>query len=508
MKKVLFSTALLACSCLSVFAMQLMVESFSTCRFYWEKMSFSMPASSPEDILVINEIMYNNPGTDDYEFIELYNSGDLVIQLQGYRFTQGVTFTFPAYELEPGGYVVVAVDSAKFRQAFNVPALQWNSGQALNNSGETITLVKPDGSLVDMVAYDDDMLPWPSQADGFGPSLQLCDPGLDNNNGASWAVSTQPTGFFVSGIQILATPGAANNCAPPPPPSYPIYNIGTVTTNNPQGIPDSIGVTCQLQGVVYGNNLRSGGLQFTLIDEFNDGIHVFSGSQEFGYQVEEGNEVIVRGIIAQFNGLTQIQPDTVILVSQIQPLFPATVVVALNESTESQLVRIEQLSIVDPAQWINSGTGFNVEVTNGTATFQMRIDDNVNIFGTAPPSGPFNLTGIGGQFDSSIPYDEGYQILPRYLSDINLISNINDEHAANLVAVFPNPVRELLQIESGWSFTRLFLTDAMGRVVSDRYFEASTAYRFSVQGLPPGFYQLTIIGTEGKATKKIIIAAD
>ncbi len=93
------------------------------------------PAFNPEDILVINEIMYNNPGLDDYEFIELYNSGDLVIQLEGYRFTQGVTFTFPAYLLQPGAYVVVAVDSAKFRQAFNVEAFQWSSGQALNNSG-------------------------------------------------------------------------------------------------------------------------------------------------------------------------------------------------------------------------------------------------------------------------------------------------------------------------------------------------------------------------------------
>lgn len=477
----------------------------SPCSDKLENPDTGSAAFNPEDILVINEIMYNNPGTDDYEFIELYNSGDLVIQLEGYRFSQGVSFTFPAYLLQPGAYVVVAVDSAKFRQAFNIEAFQWNAGQALNNSGETITLVKPDGSLVDMVAYDDDMLPWPSQADGFGPSLQLCEPVSENNNGANWAPSSQPTGFFVSGIQILATPGTANNCAPPPPPSYPIYDIGVVTTNNAMGIPDSIGITCQLQGVVYGNNLRLGGLQFTLIDESNDGIHVFNGAQEFGYQVEEGNEVIVRGIIAQFNGLTQIQPDTVILVSQSQPLFPATVVTQLNEATESQLVQIENLTLVDPAQWINSGTGFNVEVTNGTHTFQMRIDDNVDIFGTSPPTGPFNLIGIGGQFDSSSPFDEGYQILPRYLSDINLINNLKEEDFSSSLTLSPNPASDMVWIESDRNFHTLVLTDAHGRQLQVQRFAPCKFFSLSVAGLPPGIYHLTLRGNSGVGVKPLII---
>ena len=505
MKRILTASILWALITLPTFAVNSMFEPVSKCRFSRDIKAASNLPLNPEDILVINEIMYNNPGTDDYEFIELYNSGDLVIQLEGYRFTQGVTFTFPAYTLQPGAYVVVAVDSAKFRQAFNIPAFQWNAGQALNNSGETITLVKPDNSIVDIVAYDDDMLPWPSQADGFGPSLQLCEPISDNNNGANWAPSSQTTGFFVSGIQILATPGAANNCAPPPPPSYPIYDIGTVTTNNAQGIPDSIGITCQLQGVVYGNNLRIGGLQFTLIDESNDGIHVFNGAQEFGYQVEEGNEVIVRGVIAQFNGLTQIQPDTVILVSQSQPLIPATVVTQLDETTESQLVRIENLTIVDPGQWINSGTGFNVTVTNGSATFQMRIDDNVDIFGTTPPSGPFNLTGIGGQFDASAPYDEGYQILPRYLSDINLINSIKEEDFSELVAISPNPATDLVWIHSEKEFHTLRLTDATGRLLRIFQFDPCKQYQFTMEYFPSGLYHLSLLGTNSIATEKLLI---
>jgi hypothetical protein len=46
--------------------------------------------------------------------------------------------------------------------------------------------------------------------------------------------------------------------------------------------------------------------------------------------------------------------------------------------------------------------------------------------------------GIGGQFDNSSPYTSGYQIQPRYLQDIILISSVNDVEVAN-VQVFPNP---------------------------------------------------------------------
>ncbi len=505
MKKIMFTFALILTTT-GAFARVQAWEATPRCKATWAApATFSSPAVTPENILVINEIMYNNPGNDDYEFIELYNSGDIVLQLQGYRFTQGVTFTFPAHILPPGGYVVVAIDSARFRQAFNVPVYQWDTGQALNNSGETITLMDAQGTVVDMVAYDDDMLPWPNAADGFGPSLQLCDPVTDNNDGSNWAASSNPTGVFVSGTQILATPGATNNCAPPPPPSYPPYSIGVVTTVNDIGIPDSIGITCQLQGVVYGYNLRNPGIQFTIIDENNDGIHVFNGTEDFGYQVEEGNEVIIQGTIAQFNGLTQIQPDTVILVSQSNPLFPATVITQLDESTESQLVRIDNLTIVNPAQWTNSGTGFNVEVSNGSTTFQMRIDDNVNIFGTPPPAGPFNLTGIGGQFDPSAPYTEGYQILPRYLSDINLISSSKDIAQTQGITLIPNPAKESVWVQSTAAFEAIRVLDANGRTVFFNWFSPRNQMQLETAAFVPGVYQITLLKGKETQTIKLVV---
>ncbi len=504
MKKIIL-TLLFSLVLCKVFATQIKWEETPVCRFRLEAFT-AAPIAAPESVLVITEIMYNNPGTDDYEFLEIYNAGNIGLQLEGYRLTTGVTFTFPAYLLPPDAYVVVAIDSARFRQAFNVPAFQWNAGQALNNTGELITLVNAGGMVMDTVRYSATAVPWPTAANGGGPSLQLCDPESDNSNGANWAASTAGTGFFVNGIEILATPGAPNNCQPPPPPNYPPYPIGLVTTVDADGVADSLNVRCQLQGTVYGINLRTMGLQFTIIDDENDGIGVFSAAAEFGYQVEEGNEVIIRGRIGQFNGLTQIAPDTVILVAQSNPLIPPVTVMQLGEDTESRLIRIEGLSIVNPAQWTNTGTGFNVDVSNGVTTFQMRIVSTSNIFGTAAPAGAFNLTGIGGQFDTSFPFTEGYQIFPRYLNDFEPISSTRrPAPAKNELILKPNPARGEVWVESDGLFDAVRVTDAKGRTVYFNWFSPVRQFQLDTSLLTAGAYQVTVISGKTARTARLMV---
>lgn len=499
MKKII-ALVIWALAALPVFAAQTNWEGAPTCRF--QANAAIENAVIPESSLVINEFMYNNPGTDDYEFIEIFNAGDMPIQMEGYRFTTGVTFTFPNYTLPVGGYVVIAIDSARFRTAFNVAAFQWNAGQALNNTGELITLVNAANMIMDTVRYSATAMPWPSSANGGGPSVQLCDPASDNSNGANWAASTAPTGFFINGIEVLATPGAANNCQPPTPVSYPPYAIGLVTTVNANGVTDSLNVRCQLQGTVYGINLRTTGLQFTMIDDQNDGIAVFSAASDFGYQVEESNEIIIRGRITQFNGLTQILPDTVILVAQSNPLIPPATVTQLDESTESQLVRIENLTLTDPAQWTNSGTAFNVDATNGATTFQIRIVSTSNIFGTPAPTGTFNLTGIGGQFDATAPYTEGYQIFPRYLSDINIISAVSSPvRVEKSVQLSPNPAVGSVQVKSETPFDAVRVTDAAGRTIYYNWFSPVMEMSLDTTHWKRGTYHVAVMS--GKTTRSV-----
>lgn len=203
------------------------------------------------------------------------------------------------------------------------------------------------------------------------------------------------------------------------------YPIGTINTVDGNGVADSTGLRCRVRGIVYGVNLRPAGLQFTVIDP-TGGIGVFSGGPLGGYVVTEGDSLGIIGTINQFNGLTQMNVDSIEFISAGNPLSAAMVVTQLGENTESQLVMFECMTLVDPGQWGNgTASGFNADITNGTDTIQLRVDADVNLFSAPAPTGSFDVIGIGGQFDSSNPYSSGYQLLPRYTADIMGIAPVS-----------------------------------------------------------------------------------
>jgi len=200
----------------------------------------------------------------------------------------------------------------------------------------------------------------------------------------------------------------------------PVFTIAEVTTTNTNGTAESLGTLCELTGTVYGVNLRPAddGLQFMMRDE-TGGIAVFSFQNISDYTVSEGDNIRVMGEIDQFKGLIQISPFQIEVLSQNNALKTPTLVTSLGEDTELDLIRMECVSIPDDADWPNVGGGFNITLDNGAV---MRIDDQVDIFGGERPNGTFNLIGIGWQDDTdgSTPYNDGYQILPRYVADIEL----------------------------------------------------------------------------------------
>lgn len=284
---------------------------------------------------------------------------------------------------------------------------------------------------------------------------------------------------------------------------FPAYDIATVRTVNADGVADSLNVVCQLQGVVHGVDLRGGaGVQFTIIDN-TGGIGVFSNTLDT-YTVTEGDEVIVRGAIAQFNGLTQITADEIVLLSGGNALQAPSIVTALNEGTESNLIRILNLSIVDPGQWLNTGPGFTVDVTNNVDTFALRIDNDVDIYGTPAPTGSFNLTGIGGQFDSSAPFTEGYQILPRYIEDIDLITSVKENPLAGKIKTLPNPTDGLVTVESEVELDEIVVSDGLGEVLL-RLSQPALRRQLDLSGLAAGIYQLTFRSGTDQYTTRIVV---
>jgi len=220
------------------------------------------------------------------------------------------------------------------------------------------------------------------------------------------------TGGAVTDVDTLTITIGASDAG------IPTYPIGDINNVDLVGVADSIGVECKIVGTVYGVNLRPGGLQFTMHDG-TGGIGVFNGTGDLGYTVQEGDEIRMIGSISQFSGLTQMNPDSIVFISAGNPLNDPIVITVQGESDESELVRLECVSLDDPSQWSPGGAGFNVDVSNANGSYVLRIDADVDLFNAPAPTGLFTVTGIGGQFDNSSPFDSGYQILPRYVADIN-----------------------------------------------------------------------------------------
>lgn len=290
-----------------------------------------------------------------------------------------------------------------------------------------------------------------------------------------------------------ATVSITINC----PISYPQYTIGEVSTVDGDGVVDSLDVTCELTGVIYGVNLRPpNGLQFTLIDASNadDGIGLFSFSENWGLTLEEGDEVTVRGAIGQFNGLAQMEPDTVWTNSSGNALHDAAVVTDMSEATESKLIKFENMTFVDVAtDWTGSGSGFDVRITDGTNEFNLRIDNDVDLYGMAAPTfNMFNVTGLGGQFDSSSPHLEGYQILPRYMEDLEEVTAVNNLEIGNKVAFSPNPVAETLNIKLDINIDRIQISNVLGQKVIN-ITSPQNSEELNVSRLASGIYVISFI---------------
>ena len=184
---------------------------------------------TPIEVL-INEIMYHpyhdqneysyEPEDMNEEYIELYNDGAEPVNLDGWRFIEGVEFAFPNVTIGVGQYLVVASSVNKFTAKYpGVSNVVGGWAGRLSNSGEDIELVDNRGVLIDRVEYADqgewavrELGPvdffhrgwvWSDGHDGEGKSLELINPAVSNEYGQNWAASGSSVG----------TPGVVNSAA-------------------------------------------------------------------------------------------------------------------------------------------------------------------------------------------------------------------------------------------------------------------------------------------------------
>jgi hypothetical protein len=157
--------------------------------------------------VVFNEIMANptpTVGLPAHEYIELYNTSDFPINLQGWTLQHGTTERqITEGMIPPKGYIVLTHPAAldALEEFGNVVAIPGLSTTALTNAGTLLVLYEKNGPMISWVRYSDTWYRDPSKADG-GWALEKIDPYNFCQGAENWKAGTDPRG---------GTPGTPNS---------------------------------------------------------------------------------------------------------------------------------------------------------------------------------------------------------------------------------------------------------------------------------------------------------
>lgn len=296
----------------------------------------------------------------------------------------------------------------------------------------------------------------------------------------------------------------------------PAYKIATVRGTNSGGLPDSLGTVCQLSGTVIGPNFNSAGLQFN-INDGTGGIAAFApgGVGNFGYTVTPGDSVVLIGEVSHYNGWGQMEfLDTVYAVGTGRNISPV-VVTELDETTESELITLEDVEILGVASSTGAGTSYDAQTSTGS-TFTIRLDTDVITAAQDPiaqnnASQLISVTGIGGQFKFDPPFTSDYQIAARMASDIVVDQGSNISIVDNAVTkLYPNPAQNQIAIELELDqIKEVEIFDLSGKNLSNKIDwngNNGNKIQLDISGLNNGSYIALIKTNEGNARAQFVIA--
>ncbi|WP_017730179.1 lamin tail domain-containing protein [Nafulsella turpanensis] len=136
------------------------------------------------------------------EWVEVYNATGQTINLEGVLFAdEGKKTRLPAYSLEPGAFVVLAPAKEAGQLEPYGPVLGLSSWPGLNNDEDVLSLLSPEGKVLDRVAYTNSWYGDGQKAAG-GWSLERMDLGAPCRGAENWTAATATAG---------GTPAAPNS---------------------------------------------------------------------------------------------------------------------------------------------------------------------------------------------------------------------------------------------------------------------------------------------------------
>jgi hypothetical protein len=157
-------------------------------------------APLPAQTVVIHEVLYHAPPTQGpaggsapspLEWVELHNTSDWPVSLEGAQLTDGIAFSFDESAMIPGGgFLIISRDGERPPGTPEEVLVLGPWEGALSNGGDGVTLVSRCGNPIDRVIYSDGGR-WPAAADGGGSSLERRTPGGPGLSAGSWAASQE-----------------------------------------------------------------------------------------------------------------------------------------------------------------------------------------------------------------------------------------------------------------------------------------------------------------------------
>ncbi|MEO0073787.1 MAG: FlgD immunoglobulin-like domain containing protein, partial [candidate division WOR-3 bacterium] len=234
-----------------------------------------------------------------------------------------------------------------------------------------------------------------------------------------------------------------------------------------------------------------------------------------------GDSVVVAGVVDQYNGKTELSSATITTVARNRTV-PSPQLVPFNypltERHEGRLLLVVGDVVQAP---VRSGSGSNIVIKNGTPAIAIRVNDPTGIdLSWVTVGRRIRFIGIGGQYDPKEPYNSGYQLMPRFQTDLyDTTAAFEPAERLQIDTVTPNPFvpRQgqvlTIQVNSPRSFRlTVELYDLEGRLVKELLSNGPGGYYDLKWGgtdrlgrpLPAGIYLLAIRGSTGSGQTEVI----
>lgn len=404
--------------------------------------------------------------------------------------------------------------------------------QTATNAAHTVELMLVSGDAADVDNFATMMATFNSLTEKF--TVNLTDDALvEGNEVLTFALVNPTNGLFIGSDSIFTLTIVDND--------IPTFALGLVDGNDAIGA-DSVGLQGKFVGVVNSLDRGFNANEFSIQDATGS-VDVFSNVAPFSTMtVAIGDEVEIEGTILFSNGIVRIGDLVSMNVISTGNVVTPVVVTEINDENESDLVRMNGLTLVDPSQWMIptiQTAGFDVRALDSNGdTVIIRIDrDYASLYNSAAPtSAVIDVIGVASQFDFTAPFDANYQIIPRDLDDIILYPTLNFSAQGSIVnedagtvtidftvandigAAYTVDVAltngDALDIDNFTTQTAIPISGGAGsftvKVTDDTETEGNEGFEFTVSNPSAGLlignantYELTIAENDGSAIEDI-----